>query len=71
VVTMRRMNSPARLWQFFGSSSPDDAAMLTDDPPRKANHRTGFLESDRIKTLGLPQDGRLLRSAKSIEAVMK
>ena len=45
--------------------------MLTDAPPRKANHRAGFLESDRIKTLVLPQDGRLLAISKSIESVMK
>lgn len=29
--------------------------MLTDAQPRKTN-RAGFLESDRIKTLDLPQD---------------
>jgi len=44
--------------------------MLTDAPPRKEN-RAGFLESDRIKTLDLPQDGCLLRCAKSIELAMK
>ena len=44
--------------------------MLTDSPPRKANC-AGFLESDRIKTLDLPQDGCLLRCAKSIESAMK
>jgi hypothetical protein len=44
--------------------------MLTDTPPRKAN-RSGFLESDRIKTLDLPQDGYLPRIAKSIESAMK
>ncbi len=43
--------------------------MLTDHPPRKAK-RTGFLESDQIKTLDLPQDERLLRIAKSIELAM-
>ena len=31
--------------------------MLTDSPPRKAN-RAGFLESDRIRMLDLPQYGR-------------
>src|SRR5437870_5804356 len=41
--------------------------MLTDAPPRKAN-RAGFLESERIKTLDLPQDGRLLAIAQSIES---
>ena len=45
--------------------------MVTDAPPRKANHRAGFLESDRIKTLDLPQDGRLLTIAQSIESAMK
>jgi hypothetical protein len=44
--------------------------MLTDCPPRKAN-RAGFLESERIKTLNLPQDGRLLAIAKSLESAMK
>ena len=33
--------------------------MLTDAPPKKAN-RDGFLESDRIKTLETPPDGRWL-----------
>jgi len=44
--------------------------MLTDPPPRKPN-RAGFLESDRIRTLDLPQDGRLTAIAKSIESAMK
>jgi hypothetical protein len=43
--------------------------MLTDAPPRNSN-RTGFLESDRIRTLDLPQDERLLRIAKSVELAM-
>ena len=43
--------------------------MLTDAPPRNANS-DGFLESDRIRTLDLPQDGRLLAFAKSIELAM-
>jgi hypothetical protein len=43
--------------------------MLTDVPPRNAN-RDGFLESDRIRTLELPQDRRLLSLAKSIELAM-
>ena len=43
--------------------------MLTDVPPRDKNH-DGFLESDRIRTLDLPQDGRLLPLAKSIEWAM-
>jgi hypothetical protein len=44
--------------------------MLTDAPPRKAN-RTVFLESDRIRTLDLPQDGCLLTISQSIESAMK
>jgi len=43
--------------------------MLTDAPPRKANP-AGFLESDRIRTLDLPQNGCLLPFAKSIEVAM-
>jgi len=43
--------------------------MLTDAPPRNAN-RDGFLKSDRIRTLDLPQDWRLLPLAKSIELAM-
>ena len=42
--------------------------MITDAQPRSAN-RAGFLESDRIRTLDLPQNGRLLTIAKSIESV--
>lgn len=44
--------------------------MLTDTPPCKGN-RAGFFESERIRTLDLPQDGRLPSIAKSLEAVMK
>jgi hypothetical protein len=44
--------------------------MITDAPPRMGNP-AGFLESDRIKTLDLPQDGRLRVISQSIEAVMK
>ena len=44
--------------------------MLTDATPRKAN-RAGFLESDRIRTLDLPQDGCLPPIAKCIESAMK
>ncbi len=44
--------------------------MLTDSPPRKAN-RAWFLESDRIRTLNLPQDGGLLAIAQSVESPMK
>jgi len=44
--------------------------MLTDATPRKAN-RAAFLESDRIRTLDLPQHGCLLPIAKVIESAMK
>jgi hypothetical protein len=44
--------------------------MVTDAPPRKAN-RAGFLESDRIRTLDLPQDVGLLAIAQCIESAMK
>ena len=44
--------------------------MLTDATPRKASH-AAFLESDRIRTLDLPQDGCLLPIAKCIESAMK
>src|SRR5436190_23067752 len=44
--------------------------MFTDAPPRKAN-RAGFLESDRMRTLDLTHDGRLLAIAESIEQTMK
>jgi hypothetical protein len=44
--------------------------MVTDASPRKTNS-AGFLESDRIKTLDLPQDGCLPKIANSIEEAMK
>src|SRR5271169_4646983 len=44
--------------------------MLTDAAPRKTS-REGFMESDRIRALDLPQNGRLLTIAKSIESVMQ
>ena|SRR3984893_7567772 len=44
--------------------------MLTDSPPRKAN-RSGFLESDRIRTLDLPHEGRLPAIAESIASAIK
>jgi hypothetical protein len=43
--------------------------MLTDAPPRNVN-RARFLESDRIKTLDLPQNASLLAIAQSIESAM-
>ena len=46
------------------------AAIITDAPPRDRN-RAGFLESERINTLNLPQNGRLPDIAKSIESAMQ
>jgi len=43
--------------------------MLTDSPPRK--NGAGFSESERIKTLDLPQNGRLPVTAKRLESAMK
>lgn len=43
--------------------------MLTDSPPRKAN-RIKFLESDRLTTLEVPQNGNLVEIAHSIESAM-
>jgi hypothetical protein len=44
--------------------------MLTDTPPRDAQ-RAGFLKSDGLKTVDLPENGSLPRIAKSIEVAMK
>ncbi len=44
--------------------------MLTDAPPRDG-HRAGFLKSDGLKTLNLPDNGRLPEVAKAIELAMK
>jgi len=44
--------------------------MLTDAPPRKVSS-VRFLESDRLGTLDLPQNGHLLTTAKSIESAVK
>jgi hypothetical protein len=44
--------------------------MLTDAPPRKAN-TAGFLESDRIRTLDVPDGGTLPVTAKAIDSAMK
>jgi hypothetical protein len=43
--------------------------MLTDAPPRNTN-REDFLKSDRVRTLDLPQDRRLLAFARTIELAM-
>ncbi len=45
--------------------------MVTDAPPRKHGHLTRFFESDRIRTLDLSGNGRLLTIAKSVESAMK
>jgi hypothetical protein len=44
--------------------------MFTDSPPRRRNLKL-FVESDRIHSLPLPQDDRLLTIARSIEAAMQ
>jgi hypothetical protein len=46
------------------------SAIITDAPPRNRN-RVGFLESDRIKTLDLPDNRHLISIAKSIETAMQ
>ena len=45
--------------------------MLTDRAPRNATLLAAFLESDQLKTLEVPQDGRLRTLATSIEAAMQ
>ena len=45
--------------------------MLTDRPPRTAALQAKFGESDRLRTLEVPQDDRLQASAKSIELAMQ
>jgi hypothetical protein len=44
--------------------------MLTDCPPRKGS-RAGFLGSDRLGSLELPQNGDLTGIASSLESAMK
>jgi hypothetical protein len=44
--------------------------MLTDAPPRKRN-RQFFLASDRLKSIDLPADGRLLGISQAIESAME
>jgi hypothetical protein len=44
--------------------------MLTDTPPRPAN-RAGFLESDRLREIELPQNAKLIRIANSIASAME
>jgi hypothetical protein len=44
--------------------------MLTDSPPRKPNLKF-FVDSDRLKVIPLPPDGRLVKIAGAIEAAMK
>src|SRR5579872_880557 len=45
-------------------------AMLTDPPPRKSNLKF-FANSDRLKTVPLPEDERFVRIAGAIEAAMQ
>jgi hypothetical protein len=44
--------------------------VVTDAPPRRT-HRAIFMESERMSTLELPQNGRLGAIAQSIERAMK
>jgi len=48
----------------------NDAGMLTDRKPRKADLLDDFLKSDRERTLDLPQDERLRALSTSIEAAL-
>src|SRR5215831_5419586 len=43
--------------------------MVTDVPTRK--NRAEFLESDRLKSLDVPQNGTLLAIAKRLDSAMK
>jgi hypothetical protein len=45
--------------------------MITDRPPRIRRRRAEFDRSDRLTTLPLPDDDRLLRAARSIESALK
>ncbi len=45
--------------------------MLTDRPPLKATLLEGFLQSDRLGSLEVPQDDRLRTLAKSIDLALK
>jgi hypothetical protein len=55
--------------QYYVPCNRNRASMLTDAPCRKS--RSGFLESDRIKTLDLPPNGDLLKIAQRLESGMK
>jgi hypothetical protein len=44
--------------------------MLTDAPPRKPNLKF-FVDSDRLKAIPLPDDGRLVNIVSAIEVAMK
>src|SRR5215471_10055082 len=54
----------------FGDQNYFRLGMLTDTPPRNAN-RAGFLESDRIKTVDLPQNGALSEIAQRLQSAMQ
>ena len=45
--------------------------MLTDRPPRLKALLADFRESDQLASIDLPQDDRLRRPAKAIEAAMR
>src|SRR5215831_19568817 len=45
--------------------------MLTDRPPRGVSLLRGFLESDQLTSLDVPQDDRLRAIASSIDSIMK
>jgi hypothetical protein len=45
--------------------------MLTDPPPRAAASRARFLESDRLRTLAVPQGDQLTTAANSIDLAMQ
>jgi len=48
----------------------NDAGMLTDRKPRKADLLDDFIKSDKERTLDLPQDERLRALSTSIEAAL-
>src|SRR5215472_8881149 len=55
--------------QYYFPATRVLPSMLTDTPPRK--NRSGFLESDRMKTLDLPPNGDLQELAKRLECAMQ
>jgi hypothetical protein len=57
-------------WRGILQNGQNSRVMLTEAPPRKRN-RELFLDSDRIKTLELPQDARLQKVAMALQAAME